>query len=193
MLDLLLLSCLLLIGIAFFCFYSAYHDVVWMTAPYDAQAYRIRKTHANTDVDAANALARLNERNEKLIHYLRQHRHAYPSQAKVIQRLERHYSRHRIQEAVVEPHSTSYSINKEEIHYCLRTRDAEERVYDDNLLFYVSLHEMAHLASIEKEEHGKEFAENFMFLTGIAIKAGLYQHIDFKKQPVNYCGLLLKT
>ena len=83
---------------------------------------------------------------------------------------------------------TSYSVNKgEKVVFCLRSRNSEEKLVDDNLLMFVALHEMAHIMT-KSIGHTDEFWENFRYLLRQAIEIDLYQPHDFRNNPVEYCG-----
>jgi predicted metal-dependent hydrolase len=83
---------------------------------------------------------------------------------------------------------TSYTLDKgRKIVLCLESRDNNKFIYDTNLLTYVALHELAHVGS-KTLHHTTEFKTVFYFLLEVAIKYGIYNHINFSQSPVNYCG-----
>ena len=87
---------------------------------------------------------------------------------------------------------TSYSVHKgEQIVFCLRSRKLPNNLHDINLMMYVVLHEISHVACPIYDNHGPLFKEIFTFITNSAIKMNIYKKIDFKKQPEDYCGLLI--
>lgn len=87
---------------------------------------------------------------------------------------------------------TSYSINKgEQIVFCLRKKVLPNGLHDINLMMYVVLHEISHVACPIYDNHGPLFRKIFNFITLYAIKLGIYNKIDFKSDPVDYCGLLI--
>jgi predicted metal-dependent hydrolase len=93
-----------------------------------------------------------------------------------------------------EPNSdlTSYSVNKgEEISFCLRSKK-NDSIHELNLLTYVALHEMAHIACPEIG-HGPLFKKIFKFLTEIAIEIGIYNKQDYNNEPIEYCGMILSS
>jgi predicted metal-dependent hydrolase len=93
-----------------------------------------------------------------------------------------------------EPNSdlTSYSINKgEELAFCLKSKKTG-KLHDINLLMYVALHEMAHIACPETG-HGDLFKKIFKFLTERAIEINLYRRVDYNQQPTEYCGMVLSS
>ena len=88
---------------------------------------------------------------------------------------------------------TSFSINKgEELNICLRSR--EVGTYNNfenmNLIMYVMLHELAHIACPEYG-HGELFKRIFAFFTKVAMDLKLYSYVNYSKNPVKYCGLLI--
>ena len=90
---------------------------------------------------------------------------------------------------------TSYCINKgEEIVFCIRskalTRALSSNIHDVNLLMYVALHEISHIACPEMN-HTPLFKQIFKFICEEAIKQNLYTKIDFKYSPREYCGMTI--
>ena len=87
---------------------------------------------------------------------------------------------------------TSYSVNKgEELSFCLKSKKTGE-LHEINLLMYVALHEMAHIACPEIG-HGELFKKIFKFLTEQAIEIGIYKYDDYETKPVEYCGMMLSS
>jgi len=85
---------------------------------------------------------------------------------------------------------TSYSINKgEKLVFCLRNPDTLE-MYNINTIMYVVLHEYSHIACPEIG-HTKLFIEIFASLLKEAIKYGVYSDVNYKIEPVSYCGLTI--
>lgn len=66
----------------------------------------------------------------------------------------------------------SYTINKHTIYLCLR--DENNKYYNDNMLTYVLLHEVAHFLNRENEGHTEEFNSVFNTLLDKAELMGLY-------------------
>lgn len=100
------------------------------------------------------------------------------------------YSHKIIREGFEENEYTSFSVDKREIHFCIRSRDGNNMIYDDNLLLYVGIHEISHLAC-PSEGHTKEFTQIFAYLLGVGQDVGVYTPVDFRNHPTNYCGLVL--
>ena len=87
---------------------------------------------------------------------------------------------------------TSYSVNKgEELSFCLKSKKSGE-LHDINLLMYVAIHEMAHVACPEIG-HGELFKKIFRKLAEEAIKIGVYKKVNFSDNPIEYCGMILSS
>ena len=57
-----------------------------------------------------------------------------------------------------------------------------------NTLTFVALHELAHVATLSVG-HTEEFWNNFKFLLQEAKKIGIYNPVNYKKEPARYCGM----
>jgi len=87
---------------------------------------------------------------------------------------------------------TSFSVNKgEELAFCLKSKKTGE-IHNINLIMYVALHEMAHIACPEIG-HGSLFKKIFKFLTENAIEIGIYKLENYENSPVEYCGMMLSS
>ena len=91
---------------------------------------------------------------------------------------------------------TSYSVNKgDELVLCLRSKINWNSFHDNNLIFYVVLHELSHIASPSYEpeynNHGPIFKKIFAFLTNVSINIGIYQKIKFNEKAEEYCGMYI--
>ena len=77
----------------------------------------------------------------------------------------------------------SYTINKEKIYLCLK--DEKNQYYPDNMLIYVTLHELAHLINKEDVGHTEKFHKIFDELLDKAYTMGIYNP---SIPPIeNYC------
>ena len=87
--------------------------------------------------------------------------------------------------------NTSYSIEKgKKLVFCLRSVKNKDKFHDMNLLMYVVLHEISHIACPEKG-HGDLFKSIFAFITNVAVDINLYKKISFETEPKEYCGLII--
>jgi hypothetical protein len=115
-----------------------------------------------------------------------------------VKKLQSGYNSNILSEAAIDSRYTTYTIDKHDVHVCLRTRDKDEKLYDINLLMYVILHELAHLCNYDEagnpiEGHGKEFKDIFYLLVVEAIKLDVYTYIDYTEQPQEYCGIIVSS
>lgn len=85
---------------------------------------------------------------------------------------------------------TSFTLRKRKIMMCLRSRRTGE-LHDINLLTYVALHELAHVACPE-EGHTALYLEIFQRLIQLSVDAGIYRVENYQLSPVEYCGVEVK-
>ena len=76
----------------------------------------------------------------------------------------------------------SYTINKKRIHICLF--DESGNYYDENMLTYVTIHELAHVKCTEIG-HTQKFHDIFNDLLKTASNAGVYN--PHKEIIKDYC------
>ncbi len=105
-----------------------------------------------------------------------------------IKRLISNFNTDNFSESTPDVKYTSYSVNKgEKIVFCLRSKRVEQQLVKKNTMMFVAIHELSHLMT-ESVGHEPEFWENFKFLLLIAIHIKAYKHINFNKNPEEYCG-----
>lgn len=85
---------------------------------------------------------------------------------------------------------TSYTKNKGDIiALCIREKlSGKNKIHDINDIIFVFIHELAHVGSVSIT-HDEEFWTNFKFLMEFCKKYGLFEPVDYKKNPIVYCGL----
>ena len=106
-----------------------------------------------------------------------------------MKRLVAKYNPRKISETLPTSEYTAYSENKgEKLAFCLDTEKGSGSLIDSNTLTFVALHELAHVAT-ESIGHTEEFWDNFKFLLIEAKKIGLYDPVDYSKDPQRYCGM----
>lgn len=135
---------------------------------------------------AADHLANVTNNMNKLVEHCK---NKYPDDERII-RLVNGYNPKKIYEILPTSEYTAYSENKgEKLAFCLETEKESGKGYfiDLNTLTYIAIHELSHIASISIG-HGDEFWENFKFLLIESEKIEIYKPIDYKKNPIKYCG-----
>jgi hypothetical protein len=149
----------------------------------DNKTYYVQDYQNNKE--AADVLSKLAKDSMKLINYLS---NKYPEKDNV-SRLKEKFNPGNIREAIHEKDSTSYTINKGEMmHLCLRNKDKNKTLHEHNLLMFVIIHELAHIAS-KSIGHNKEFYDNFKFLLNEATLMHIYHPVNFGNNPEEYCGI----
>lgn len=158
------------------------NEISLVTSKKDGNTYLVRNL---PDKDgAANLLAIIRKKCVKLTKFLAV---KYPNKESV-KRLIKNYRPNNISESSKNSKYTSYSVNKgEKIVFCLRSRDENEELVEENVMMFVALHELAHVMS-KSIGHTDEFWSNFKFLLLEAIDCKVYTKQDFRKKPVKYCG-----
>jgi hypothetical protein len=161
--------------------------IVKVRSKVDGLMYNVRDMPDKQE--AADLLARVRRKLQKLIDTLRQR---YPGKPQVIQLNEKFEADpKRFYEATPDSEHVSYSVNKgDSIHLCLRQRDTpKEPLVDENVMVFVALHEMGHVITPPTvKSHGPEFWNNFGWLLRESEAIEIYKYQDFKAHPVTYCG-----
>tara|TARA_B110000261_G_C13055665_1_gene346036 strand:- start:253 stop:846 length:594 start_codon:yes stop_codon:yes gene_type:complete len=112
----------------------------------------------------------------------------YPDKESV-KRLVKGFNPKRISETLPTSELTAYSENKgEKLAFCLNELKNGDELIDINTLTFVALHELSHIMTLG-HGHKQEFWENFKFLIQNAKEAHIYEPVDYKKKPVEYCGM----
>lgn len=88
----------------------------------------------------------------------------------------------------------AYTVNKgEAIHFCIQKPDKEEQLETNmNTLMYVAIHEIAHVVT-QSTGHTEEFWQNHTQLSELASKVGVYEKVDYAKNPTSYCGVPIQV
>lgn len=178
-----------------------YSEVTYIKSDIDDSIYMIRRGNNKSQkflIESANTLALINQRIEKLICHLNDNFSNDNSKNFFIKKLTKNYNRYMISEAAIDPRYTTYTVDKKDMHICLRTRDKSEKIYDINILMYVCLHESSHLCNYTKsgdaiQGHGDEFRYIFKFLIEESIKIGTYEYVNYEKSPEEYCNITINS
>jgi hypothetical protein len=180
---------------------TTYNETLYIESDLDQKKYIIRRGNAKGDIylkESANTLAEINKRVIKLVDHLKVKYARDSTKNYFIKKLAENYNSYILSEGAVDDRYTTYTIDKKDMHICLRTRDRVENVYDINLLMYVILHELAHLCNYDKngiaiQGHGEEFRQIFKLLVIEAIRLNIYSYIDYSETPQEYCGIVIST
>lgn len=191
-----LLYLIIILFVIFILFFKiSYSKMTYIKSDIDNKFYLVRDLYDKQI--ACNMLASIKNNIIILINYLKTNKNDKYKDYKInIERLEERIYDVNISENPNKNKDTSYSINKgEELVLCLRSKNNPDTFHNNNLIFYVVLHEISHIASPfyepEFKGHGPQFKRVFGFLTGVAIELNLYNKIDFNKKPEEYCGMYI--
>ena len=135
---------------------------------------------------ASNLLAKTTEKMEYLVKSMGS---TYKDRENV-NRLIENFNPTTIKETLPTSEYTAYSENKgEKLAFCLNEdKHDNDNLIDANTLSFVAIHELAHVMS-STVGHNDEFWNNFKFLLEHAVELGIYEPVDYKKKPQNYCGM----
>ena len=175
---------ILIIGLAWLLWDTyANGEVEFVKSSMDGKEYLVRSLPDKKE--AANLLAQIIDRFQKLLKHLELTQSTDERTVRVIKNL----NVDAISEGSENSSYTSYSVNKgEKVVFCLRSRDKNNKLMDINTMMFVALHELAHISS-KTVGHDTAFWTNFKWLLENAIQIGIYEKQDFKKKPVEYCGI----
>jgi hypothetical protein len=159
------------------------NEVIYVKSSVDNNEYLVR--NLENKEEAANILANIREKLEKLCALMKE---KYPNDESVI-RMNQRFNSDNITESGKNNQYTSYSVNKgEKIVFCIRQKDENETLVDENTITFVAIHELAHIMT-KSVGHTPEFWENFKRLLKVAIANNLYTKEDYASNPKEYCGI----
>ena len=134
---------------------------------------------------AANLLASVTQKMKDMVAYMDEKHHTEPRTIRLVEG----FNPTKISETLPTSELTAYSENKgEKVAFCLNTTKEGNKLIDLNTLTFVALHELSHIMT-ESIGHKQEFWQNFKYLLQNAKEAGIYDPIDYKKNPKEYCGM----
>ena len=164
---------------------SDMHNLKCIISNVDGNTYCVRDRAKLTL--AADKLASVTQNMNKVFAYCKE---KYPQNSNV-KRLINGYNPKKICETLPTSKYTAYSENKgAKLAFCLDKERHKEELIDLNTLTYVALHEMAHICTASIG-HTDEFWQNFKFLIEQAKTIGVYDPVDYKKNPEPYCGMTI--
>lgn len=183
----------------FFYIFLAFILVLCLKIYYESDAFNLKCIIASRDGNtycvrereklelAANLLAKVTQKMKDMVAYMKQ---THPDDPRTV-RLVEGFNPTRISETLPTSELTAYSENKgEKIAFCLNKTKDGNRLIDINTLTFVALHELSHIMT-ESIGHKQDFWENFKFLLENAKAAGIYDPVDYKKNPKEYCGMTI--
>ncbi len=185
-----ILTLILIFLILYFVYINLYTDdnLIYERATFDNDYYWVRNMSDKSQ--AANTLGLIKSNMNKLIDYLQQNMNQFPEQMSNIKDLIKRTRKIYIMETPKDEKFTSYTINKgEKIVFCLRSK-VLHNIHDINTIEYVVLHELAHVMCPEYG-HTPLFKEIFKFLLVQANKIGIYKITNYRRNPVDYCGMTI--
>lgn len=160
----------------------------------DGRCYDIADKYYKTK-EASEILAQLNDFGINVMRHLRRkyiwNDSGNPHGKEIVEYLLSNYNPDTIIEnAPINDVNTSYVDDKGKVFaLCLREKESgDNNFHSMDLLKFVVLHEMSHMAT-ESFGHEVDFWTHFKFLLKEAKAAGLYNPVDYNKQPIVYCSL----
>lgn len=185
----------------FFVTLKLYNENTYVKSDIDNNNYLIRQSDTKGNdylKTSANTLAEINNRIIKLIDHLDTKYSNDENKNYFIKKFKENYNPNVLSEAAIDNRYTTYTVDKQDMHICLRTRDDKEKIYDINLLMYVILHELAHLCNYNEtghpiQGHGDEFKNIFKLLVVESILLNIYTYVDYTSQPEEYCGIIISS
>jgi len=152
----------------------------------DGSIYYVKS--GNDQYDALSILEEVRKRINFFEKYLETNKKQYPEYKPYIDQLLERGKNIELNENPPDGKLTSFTINKgEKMSLCLRSKQ-NGQLHDINLIMYVVIHELSHVACPE-EQHTKLFKKIFIFFLHIAVQIGIYKPIAFDKIPIEYCGM----
>jgi hypothetical protein len=137
---------------------------------------------------AADLLANVTKKCKDLVAYMKE---KHPSDERV-KKLVKGFNPKSINETLPTSELTAYSENKgEKIAFCLNTKKKGDKLIDIDTLTFVAIHELSHVMTTSIG-HKQDFWQNFKFLLENAKNANIYQPINYKKEPREYCGMTIR-
>ena len=159
------------------------NEVIYVKSNIDNNEYLVRNLEDKNL--AADMLAKLRGKLEKICEIMK---NKYPDDESV-SRMNDRFNSENITESGKNNQYTSYSVNKgEKVVFCIRQKDEDESIVDENTLTFVAIHELAHIMT-KSVGHTPEFWSNFKRLLKEAVEQNLYVKENYSSNPKEYCGI----
>lgn len=160
----------------------------WVESEVDGKKYLVQSNHEDKQ-EAANLLAQIRERLVRFVAHIEKSSPSDPRTQRVVLK----FQPDKIEEGKDSTKYTSFTVEKgERIIFCLRAKNANNKLVDINTMMFVALHEIAHIASVSIG-HTDEFWANFKWILEEAVNIGIYAEADYERNPVQYCGLTISN
>jgi hypothetical protein len=182
---------ILIVFIYIFIYFNR-NEVTYVESLVSGKEYLVQNKKGK--LKSADILAEVEKKLYRLKDYLVENKSKYDEYKVYIDLLEKNFTTERthIYEGSDDAGYTSYSVNKgEEIVFCLKSKNTGH-FHDINLIMYVALHELSHIACPEIG-HTDLFKQIFKFITEQSIKIGIYEYHNYETEPVEYCGMMLSS
>ena len=158
-------------------------EVIRVKSTVDDQVYIVRDLPNSQE--ASNLLAKLKKDILKFVDHMRKSHSEDPGVKRMLNNLKLN--------SLIEcdPHHKykSYSVNKgEELAICLRHTSEGYPFNDNNSIMFTTGHELAHVMN-KTVGHDVPFWKFMKFNLEEMEKIGLYEPVDYRKAPVQYCGM----
>lgn len=177
-----LIAFVIVIGLKIYSESDAY-NLKCILSDVDGERYCVRER--NKMELAADLLAKVTQNMKDLVEYCGK---KFPDDERV-HRLVQKFNPKKISETLPTSEYTAYSENKgEKLAFCLNKKKDGTKLIDINTLTFVAIHELSHIMT-ESEGHKQEFWQNFKFMLEQAKASGIYNPVDYKKNPQPYCGM----
>ena len=163
-------------------------EAIYVKSNLDNKEYLVQNLE-NKD-EAAYMLAIVKKKIFVLKDYLQKNIDKYPEYHEYIKQFCSRINNLVLLENAPDGKYTSYTVNKgDEIALCLRSKKTKE-LHDLNIIMYVTLHELSHVACPEID-HTELFKKIFIFFLNTAIILKIYKKTNYQIDPLEYCGLTI--
>jgi len=188
MIQLVIVITLVVVILSFLLKYESINsDLTYVTSSIDGRQYLVRNLPDKQK--AADMLANIRKNLTKIVEYLKENNISDER----VQLLVNRFDPDVLSESLPNTSYTSYSVDKgKKIVFCIRSKDAKAELIDMNTIMFVAIHELAHVAT-KSIGHTEEFWNNMRYLLKQGIKIGVYQKVDYSKNPVSYCGISITS
>ena len=163
------------------------YDEVPTTDKTDNATYKVNED-LHCPECAADQLDEVNKRIKHLIHHLQK---KFPNDPRTHRLSTRYNAKNLVETTPNGGKDTSFTLNKgQKISVCVRSSYDKSKIHDINLIMYVMLHELGHLA-VDTWGHGGDFPDAFSHLLREGRNAGVWKPVDYSMRPKEYCGITI--